>query len=128
MPEKLKSGLCGFAETIVDNTNTALTMGSGSLEVFATPAMIALMEKAACNTVNAYLGEELSTVGIRIDVAHTAATPIGKKVTAKAELLDVDDRSLTFVITALCGDEIIGKGTHERFIINKEKFMRKLTK
>lgn len=126
MPQELKPGLTGTAATIVRETNTALAMGSGSLLVFATPSMIALMEQAACNAVAACLDDELSSVGTLINITHDAATGMGKKVTATATLKEVQGRKLVFEVTAADEDKQIGKGTHERFIINKEKFMAKL--
>ena len=125
MPE-LKPGLTGTAETVVRETNTALAMGSGSLHVFATPSMIALMEQAACNAVACCLDEESTSVGTFVNITHDAATGMGKKVTAKATLTAVEGRKLVFEITAADEDKQIGKGTHERFIVNKEKFMAKL--
>ena len=125
MPE-LKPGLTGTAETIVRETNTALAMGSGSLHVFATPSMIALMEQAACNAVDPCLDEESTSVGTLVNITHDAATGMGKKVTATATLTAVEGRKLVFEITAADEDKQIGKGTHERFIVNKEKFMAKL--
>ena len=125
MPE-LKPGLTGTAETVVRETNTALAMGSGSLHVFATPGMIALMEQAACNAVACCLDEESTSVGTFVNITHDAATGMGKTVTATATLVEVQGRKLVFEITAADEDKQIGKGTHERFIINKEKFMAKL--
>lgn len=125
MPE-LKPGLAGTAETIVRETNTAIVMGSGSLHVFATPSMIALMEQAACNAVAACLDEESTSVGTLVNITHDAATGMGKKVTATATLTAVKGRKLVFEITAADEDKQIGQGTHERFIVNKEKFMEKL--
>lgn len=126
MLQKLKPGLAGTAETVVRETNTALAMGSGSLHVFATPSMIALMEQAACNAVAACLDEESTSVGTLVNITHDAATGMGKKVTAKATLTAVKGRKLVFEITAADEDKQIGQGTHERFIVNKEKFMTKL--
>lgn len=126
MPQELKPGLTGTAATIVRETNTALAMGSGSLLVFATPSMITLMEQAACNAVAACLDDESSSVGTLINITHDAATGMGKKVTATATLKEVQGRKLIFEVTAADEDKQIGKGTHERFIINKEKFMAKL--
>lgn len=126
MLQELKPGLTGTAETVVRETNTALAMGSGSLHVFATPGMIALMEQAACNAVAACLDEESTSVGTLVNITHDAATGIGKKVTATATLVEVQGRKLVFEVTAADEDKQIGKGTHERFIVNKEKFMAKL--
>lgn len=126
MLQELKPGLTGTAETVVRETNTALAMGSGSLHVFATPGMIALMEQAACNAVAACLDEESTSVGTLVNITHDAATGMGKKVTTTATLTAVEGRKLVFEITAADEDKQIGKGTHERFIVNKEKFMAKL--
>lgn len=126
MLQELKPGLTGTAETVVRETNTALAMGSGSLHVFATPSMIALMEQAACNAVAACLDEESTSVGTLVNVTHDAATGMGKAVTATATLVEVQGRKLVFEITAADEDKQIGQGTHERFIVNKEKFMAKL--
>lgn len=126
MLQELKPGLTGTAETVVRETNTALAMGSGSLHVFATPGMIALMEQAACNAVAACLDEESTSVGTLVNVTHDAATGMGKAVTATATLVEVQGRKLVFEVTAADEDKQIGQGTHERFIVNKEKFMAKL--
>ena len=126
MLQELKPGLTGTAETVVRETNTALAMGSGSLHVFATPGMIALMEQAACNAVAACLDEESTSVGTLVNITHDAATGMGKAVTATATLTAVKGRKLVFEITAADEDKQIGNGTHERFIVNKEKFMAKL--
>lgn len=126
MLQELKPGLTGTAETVVRETNTALAMGSGSLHVFATPGMIALMEQAACNAVAACLDEESTSVGTLVNITHNAATGMGKAVTATATLVEVQGRKLVFEVTAADEDKQIGKGTHERFIVNKEKFMAKL--
>ena len=121
----LVPGLKGSASVRVIHENTAAVVGSGSLEVFATPMMIALMEKAALNTVKPFLAEGEATVGTEISVTHNAPTPIGETVTAEAELIAVDRRKLQFQVQARVGDEIIGKGTHTRFIINEERFLQK---
>jgi len=116
-------GLKGRAEKIVDQTNTAKTMGSGSLDVLATPALVAMMEEAAVRALN--LAEGQSTVGVSLNIKHTAATPLGMKVWADAELIEIDRRRLVFQIEAYDEKELIGSGTHERFIIDVEKFMTK---
>lgn len=126
MLQELKPGLTGSAETVVRETNTALAMGSGSLHVFATPSMVALMEQAACNAVDPCFNDSESSVGTLVNITHDAATALGKKVTATATLVEVQGRKLVFEVTAADEDKQIGKGRHERFIINKEKFMAKL--
>ena len=121
----LQPGIKGRAEVTVVPGNTAAAVGSGALEVFATPAMIALMEKASLESVAPFLGEGESTVGTEIHVSHDAATPLGETVTAETELIEVDRRKLIFRVMARAGDEVIGKGTHTRFIVSQEKFMKK---
>ena len=121
----LEPGLKGSASVQVVHENTAAVIGSGSLEVFATPMMIALMESAALNTVKPYLAEGDATVGTAINVTHDAPTPVGETVVAEAELIEVDRRKLVFSVLARVGDEVIGKGTHTRFVINEERFSRK---
>lgn len=120
---ELKPGLKGRAETTVTPDNTAQAVGSGLVPVFATPYMIALMENAAVNAVQADLSADEGTVGTRLDVTHDAATPIGLKVWAEAELTAVEGRKLTFAVTAYDEREQIGGGVHERFIIKPEKFL-----
>ena len=117
----LTTGTKGKAEVKVDDTNTAVTMGSGSLKVFATPAMIVLIEKAACKA----LEDGQTTVGTKLDVAHVAATPVGMNVTAEAVLTEIDNRRLVFEVVARDEKDVIGKGSHERFIVNAEKFTAK---
>ena len=111
----------------VTESNIAKTMKSGSLEVFATPAMCALMEEAAQAAVQPHLEEGEGTVGISLSITHEAPTPLGATVTAKATVSAVEGRKITFDIEASDGIGIIGRGTHERFVINNEKFMAKVT-
>ena len=122
----MEPGLKGTAETVVVYENTAAAVGSGALPVFSTPAMIALMEQAAVNTVHPFLNDGESSVGTAIRVTHDAAIPIGFPVVAEAELVEVDRRRLEFSVLARSGDEVIGKGTHTRFIVPQEKFMQKV--
>ena len=94
-------------------------------KVFATPAMIALIEKAACKALEGQLEDGQTTVGTKLDVAHVAATPVGMNVTAEAVLTEIDNRRLVFEVVARDEKDIIGKGIHERFIVNAEKFTAK---
>lgn len=121
----IEIGMKGRAETVVTAENTAQAVGSGLVPVFATPYMVALMENAAVNAVQAQLAGDEGTVGTRLDVTHDAATPIGLKVWAEAEVTAVEGRKLTFAVTAYDEREKIGGGTHERFIIRPEKFLAK---
>ena len=118
-------GMKGRAETVVTRDNTAQAAGSGLVPVFATPWMIALMENAAVNAVQAALAPDEGTVGTRLDVTHDAATPIGMRVWAEAEVTAVEGRKLTFTVSAYDEAEKIGGGTHERFIIKPERFLAK---
>lgn len=122
---ELPIGLKGQAETTVNEQNTAAAMGSGLLPVFATPAMLALMENAAATSVQPFLGEGEGTVGTRLEVSHLAATPIGLAVWAESELVAVDRRKLTFNVRAWGGEELIGEGTHQRFVIDNARFLEK---
>lgn len=115
----------GNEELLVDENYTAKTMGSGTLEVFATPAMIALMEKTAWKSVQDHLDEGQGTVGIALDVKHVAATPLGMKVCCESQLIQIDGKKLTFSVKAYDEIGLIGEGTHERFIVMNEKFQNK---
>lgn len=123
---ELKTGLVGTATTTVTEANIAATMKSGSLAVFATPAMCALMEEAACAAVNCSLEEGAGSVGISLNITHDRATKMNDTVKATATLTAVDGRKITFKVEAEDSRGTIGKGTHERFIIDNEKFMKKV--
>ena len=122
----VSAGQTATATVTVTGSNIAKTMKSGSLDVFATPAMSALMEEAAQAAVQPYLEEGEGTVGISLSITHEAPTPLGATVTAKATVSAVEGRKITFDIEASDGIGIIGRGTHERFVINNEKFMAKV--
>ena len=122
----LKPGLAAKAEKTVAYEDTAKAVASGLAEVFATPSMIALMENAAYAAVQPHLPPGASTVGTAISVKHMAATPIGHKVWAAATLTEADGRKLTFDIEAFDETEQIGTATHTRFIIDEERFMKKV--
>ncbi len=119
----IEIGKKGRAEAVVTPENTAQAAGSGLVPVFATPWMVALMENAAVQAVQSALGEDEGTVGTRLEVTHDAATPIGMRVWAEAELTAVDGRKLTFAVSAYDEAGKIGGGTHERFIIKPDKFL-----
>lgn len=121
----IETGLTGRAETVVTDANTAAAVGSGLAPVFATPAMIALMENAAVNALQPHLGPEEGSVGTRLDVSHDAATPVGMRVWAQAEVTAVEGRKVTFAVSAFDEAGPIGGGTHQRFVINSEKFLAK---
>ena len=121
----LTVGSKGKAETVVTETNTAAAVGSGLVPVFATPYMIALMENAAVNAVQTGLEPGQGTVGTRLEVTHDAATPVGMKVWAEAELTAVEGKKLTFAVKAFDEAGPIGGGVHERFIITVDRFLAK---
>ena len=119
----LEVGIKGVEKITVCAENTAKNVGSGELEVFATPAMATLMEKTAYKSVAPYLEEGQGTVGTSLNIRHLAATPIGLMVTCESELIEIDRKRLVFSLKVSDGVDIIGDGTHERFIISNEKFM-----
>ncbi len=110
----------------VEKQHTALAMGSGDMEVFATPAMVALMENVAMNESKQYCTESQTTVGVLINVAHTRATKLGDEVSAVATLTAQEGRKLSFEVVASDSKGEIGRGVHERFIVEREKFLAKL--
>ena len=109
----------------VTEEKTALSVGSGSLRVYATPAMLALIEKAACKALEGLLAEGETTVGTLLNVKHLAATPVGMQVSATAELIERDGRKFVFSVTASDECGVIGEGTHERFLVFSDKFTDK---
>lgn len=121
----LEAGIKGKKEIMVTEENTAKAMGSGTLDVFATPAMTALMEETAWKSVQNELEEGSGTVGTALNVKHVSATPVGMKVTCETELTKVDGRALTFSVKAYDETGLIGEGEHERFIVFNEKFQAK---
>ena len=121
----LEIGIKGEKEITVTRENTAAALSSGTLEVFATPAMIALMENTAMVSVAPYLEEGCQTVGTLLDVKHLSATPVGMTVRCETVLKEVDSRRLVFDVKAFDQKGLIGEGEHERFIVNAEKFMLK---
>ena len=121
----LDIGIKGAQSVTVDESNLASTVGSGDLPVFATPSMIALIEKTASQSVMPYLDIGTSTVGTHLDIAHTSATPIGMTVVCETELVEIDRRRLVFKVRVYDSKGDIGSGTHERFIVDCEKFLSK---
>lgn len=121
----LETGIKGNGEVMVTEENTAKAMGSGELMVFATPAMIALMEQTAYESVASELEEGSGTVGTALNVKHVAATPVGMRVRCESELIQVEGRALIFSVKAYDASGLIGEGVHERFIIQNAKFQTK---
>ncbi len=118
----LKPGLVGTATLVVAREHTAAHLGSGRADVLASPVMITLMEAAAVACVERLLPEGKESLGVHVDVAHTAPTPVGMSVTARAELREVSGRKLTFDVEARDARETIGTGTHMRVVVDAERF------
>lgn len=118
-------GLTGAAEDSVTDDNTALAVGSGSLKVLATPAMICLIERAASALVEKNLPPESTSVGIAINIKHTAPSPIGMNIRAEVKIVAVDGRKITFDVAAFDERGEIGRGSHERFIVDRKNFQAK---
>mgnify|MGYP002565621477 CR=1 FL=1 len=123
----MEKGLTYTSQTTVCKGNTALTLGSGDMEVFATPALVALMENAAMNAVKPYLPKDSTTVGAMIQTTHLKPTALGDTVLVTATLLEVEGRKLTFSVVASDSQGKIGEGTHIRYVVDRNKFMEKLT-
>jgi predicted thioesterase len=121
--EKPQPGLVGEARVAVDERNTAIGMRSGTVPVFATPALAALMEEAAVAALTGVLDEGRTSVGTHLDLQHLAATPVGMTVRAEARLMTIDGRRLIFRITAHDGVEQVGQATHQRMIVDLDRFL-----
>ena len=120
-----ETGIKASAELTVSDAELAVNVGSGSLEVFATPVMTMLMEKAACSCIQQYLEGDETTVGTELNIRHTSATPKGMKVSAEAELTEVNGRELVFKVSASDEAGSSGEGVHKRFLVYGEKFTAK---
>ena len=118
-------GMKATVETAVEREDTAAEVGSGSLLVYATPCMVALMEGAACEAIAEAIGENQTTVGIALNIEHLSATPVGMEVRAEAEVIAVEGKIITFELHAFDEAGEIGKGTHKRCIVNSQKFLDK---
>ncbi|MEI6822561.1 MAG: thioesterase family protein [Bacteroidota bacterium] len=126
MDFEIEEGVIGRMEIVVSKELTAAKYGSGLIEVFATPAMISIMESTAHTSVQKYLPEGFITLGIEVNIKHLKATPVGMKVTCESKLINVDGRKLTFEVNASDEKGLIGTGLHVRFIVETKKFMDKL--
>ncbi len=122
----MKKGLSAQRKVIVSHENTAIKMGSGDLEVFATPAMVALMENAAMGAVAAHLPEGSTTVGSEMNTTHIKPSGIGAEITATAVLTEVEGRKLIFTVGARDAEGMIGEGVHIRYVVDRAKFMAKV--
>jgi predicted thioesterase len=122
----LPAGLTGTAELVVGEQHTAPRIGSGRIRVLATPVMINLIEAAALAAVEQSLPENHQSLGTHLDVTHIAATPVGMRVRATAEVIRVEGRTVWFKVRAEDERELIGEGTHERVVVNVERFDKRV--
>ena len=118
-------GMKGKASTSVEREDTAYEVGSGSLLVYATPCMVALMEGAACEAIAEAIPEGKTSVGIELNISHVSATPVGMEVYAEAEVTAVEKNILTFKVAAYDEAGLIGEGTHKRALVTTQKFLEK---
>lgn len=118
-------GMCGQVSTLVEREDTALEVGSGSLLVYATPCMVALMEGAACEAISEAIPEDKTSVGISLSISHVSATPVGLSVRAEAEVTGVEKNIISFKVTAYDESGVIGEGTHKRAVVSVQKFLDK---
>ena len=125
MEYDMLKGLRHSETLVVEHKDTAAVYGSGALEVFATPAMIALMEKTCLESVADKIGEGNTTVGIAVNIKHLKASPVGSIIRCEAELIEVDRRRLVFKVMCFEDETLVGEGTHERFVVDSQKFMSK---
>ena len=123
----IETGIKGHKEQIVTPEMSAARVGSGLVDVFATPMLVALVEQTCYESVLPHLEEGQGTVGTLVNVTHVSATPIGRRVWCDSELTEVDRRRLVFKVQAFDEAGLIGEGTHERFVIDTEKFMAKIS-
>lgn len=126
MKELIEIGIIREDKRIVNQEDTALAMKSGDLSVYATPALVAYLEYTAKELVRKYLEDNETTVGIKMDVNHIKASKVGASIHSKAEVIKVEGKKITFKVEAYEGGTLIGFGTHERFVVDKLKFISKL--
>lgn len=122
----LEKGLTAVSRTTVTPQNTAAAMGSGDMPVFATPAMVALMENAAMLAVAGALPEGATTVGAEMNVTHIKPSGLGTEIIASAVVTEVDERKITFTVGARDAEGLIGEGTHVRFVVDRARFLAKV--
>ncbi len=118
-------GMTGSASTTAEREDTAYEVGSGSLLVYATPCMVALMEGAACDAIASVIPQEKTSVGTQLNISHLAATPVGMEVRAEAEVTEVDGNTITFRVEAFDEKGKIGEGTHKRVVVTAQRFLDK---
>lgn len=122
---EISVGMKGEVSTLVEREDTAYEVGSGSLLVYATPCMVALMEGAACEAINDALPDNKTSVGVELAISHLSATPVGLEVRAEAEVTAVEGNMITFCVSAFDESDKIGEGTHKRAVITTERFLEK---
>ena len=122
---EIKVGMQGIVEDIVETVDTAAEVGSGSLLVYATPCMVAMMEGAACEAIDPVMPEGHTSVGIELNVKHLSATPVGLEIKAEATVTAVEGKVITFDLKAYDEAGLIGEGTHKRCIVSAQKFLDK---
>lgn len=121
----IEIGMKGEAFTLAEREDTALEVGSGSLLVYATPCMAALMEAAACDAIASALDENETTVGIELNIKHLSATPVGLEVRAEAEVTAVEGKIISYTLKAYDEAGLIGEGNHKRALVNSQRFLDK---
>lgn len=121
----IKVGMKAEVSTLAEREDTALEVGSGSLLVYATPCMVALMEGAACEAIEAGLNESETSVGTELNISHLSATPVGLEVRAEAEVTAVEGKTISFAVTAYDEAGKIGEGTHKRVVVSSQRFLDK---
>jgi predicted thioesterase len=126
MKKEMKVGLKREDKRTVRPVDTAESMGSGDLPVYATPSLVAFLEYSSKELLRDYLGENETTVGIRMDVSHLRASRIGRDIISRAEIVSIEGKKITLKVDAYDGNTLIGTGEHERFIVDKTRFMNKL--
>lgn len=124
----MRIGIKGRREILVNEDNTALKLGSGSLKVFATPAMVSLIEKTCWESIDQYLDDNQTSVGTSLKITHESASPVGMKVWCESELIDIDGKKLSFSAEVFDEKGLIGRGTHERFVVDSGKFLERANK
>ena len=128
LAEMIRPGSSGRAELLVDEEHTAPRVGSGKVHVLATPVMINLIEAAALEALDKHLPPGYQSLGTRLDVKHVAATPVGMRVVAEASISRIEGRTVFFAVSVKDEKELVGEGSHERVVVNVEKFSERVRK
>lgn len=121
----METGIVGLLTKVVDGSESAKRQGSGTVDVFSTPSLVAFVEKTCWMSIDQFLEDGQTTVGTKMEIAHMAATPVGMEVSCQSKLIEIDRKRLVFEFEARDEKEVIAKGKHERFIIDSEKFLNR---